>query len=334
MERRLLGKTKLDILRIGLGGIPIQNCNENDVKILIDFLLENNVNFIDTARGYTCSEKYIGQAIKGERSKFVLATKSMSRTYNDMKRDIAISLNNLGTDYIDLYQLHNLKSNDEFDIVMSEDGAYKALAEAKAEGKIKHIGITSHSYDFLNGIIDKGLFETIQFPYNIVESDAKDLFMKAHSMNIGTICMKPLAGGTIENGNLAIKYLLNDDNVDVVIPGMRSVEEAKNNLSAKKGPYTLSENNEINEYKAKLNNDFCRRCGYCAPCTKGIDITNCFVFHGYLKRYNLKEWAISRYDALSAHASDCIKCGLCVKRCPYNIDIPKKLEQVCLDFGK
>ena len=334
MERRNVGSTELNVSRVGLGGIPIQRNGVSEAIELIDFLEEKGVNFIDTARGYTCSEEYIGLALQNRRDKFILATKSMARTYEGMKKDILISLNNLKTSYIDLYQIHNLKYEEEFKLVMSENGAYRALVEAKDQGLIKYIGITSHSFDFLDKVLDMDLFETIQFPYNIVESKNSILFEKAHKKGVGTICMKPLAGGAIDDGKLAIKYLLNDENVDVIIPGMKSLIEAEENLSIGFLEYTEEELNKIEEIKKKLDGDFCRRCGYCAPCTKGIDVASCFMFHGYYERYDLKDWAISRYNNMSAHASDCINCGVCLTRCPYEINIPLKLKEVVKSFGK
>ena len=334
MERRKLSIAKCWVARIGLGGIPIQRNDVVDCIKLVDYLEEAGVNFIDTARGYTCSEEYLGEALKGRRDKFIIATKSMARTYDLMKRDIEISLNNLQTNYIDLYQIHNLKSADEYDVVMSDKGAYKALLEAKEKGLIGSIGITSHSSDFLNKVLDDNLFQTIQFPYNIVEDKNKELFKKAHDKGIVTICMKPLAGGAIDNGQVALKFLLNDENVDIIIPGMKDQKEAKVNISAEKGEYTQQEKEYIEKIKMELNNDFCRRCGYCLPCTKGIDIPSCFMFQGYFERYDLKDWAISRYEAMKVHASDCVNCGKCLKRCPYSLNIPKKLQEVVRDFGK
>ncbi len=334
MEKRELGNTGMYINRVGLGGIPIQRTTQEEVNKLIDFLISEGVNFLDTARGYTCSEEYLGNALQGKRDKFFIATKSMSRTYVDMKRDIEISLKNLKTEYIDLYQLHNLKSEEEFNLIMNDSGAYKALLEAKENGLIKHIGITSHSYDFLESVIEANLFETIQFPYNIIENKTSELFNKAKKLGIGTICMKPLAGGAIDNGMIAIKFLLNDDNVDVVIPGMGNINEAKVNTSTKPGLFIKEEEKYIESLRKKLDNNFCRRCGYCAPCTKGIDIPNCFVFYGYHERYDLQEWAINRYNLLKAHASDCINCGKCVSKCPYGIDIPYELVKVAKVFGK
>lgn len=334
MNKRKLGKTNLMVSEIGMGGIPIQRTTVEEVKKIIDELIACNINFIDTARGYTVSEEYLGEALKGKRDKFIIATKSMSRTYKDMKRDIEISLKNLQTDYIDLYQMHNLKSKEEYDLVMSKDGALRALLEAKACGKIGDIGVTSHSLDFLESIIDDMPFATIQFPYNFIETKAENLFKKAKRLEIGVICMKPLAGGAIENSKVALKYILNSDAISVAIPGMGSVLEVKQNASVKKEELSEADIEYITNIRETLDNDFCRRCGYCLPCTKGIDIPNCFVFEGYFERYGLAEWAKERYKGLAHKASECIECGVCKTRCPYTLDIPEKLKRVKRIFGE
>ena len=333
MEKRNIGKTDIIINRVGLGGIPVQRITQEEATEVIRYALDKGVNFIDTARGYTCSEEYIGNALEGvDRSKYYIATKSMARTYEGMEEDILKSLNNLKCGYIDLYQVHNLSSEKDLNVVLT--GALVALKEAKEKGLIKHIGVTSHNYDFLYKLLDDDLFETIQFPYNFVERKSAALFAKAHSLSVGTICMKPLAGGAIDNGEIAIKNLLNDNNVDVIIPGMATVDEVNENVCVSPAAFKEEEEKYINQIIAELDNDFCRRCGYCAPCTVGINIPSCFLFEGYYKRYDLKEWAVSRYNTMAKFPSDCIECGACVKRCPYGIDIPKKLKGVKELFGK
>ena len=334
MEEIKLGKTNLLVKRVGFGGIPIQRVTQEDVNKIVDVLIENNINLIDTARGYTVSEEYLGNALVGKRDKFVLCTKSMARTYEGMKNDIEISLKNLRTDYIDIYQLHNVKTEEEYELVMGADGAYKALLEAKASGKIGYIGITSHSMDFLDSIIEKCPFATIQFPFNIIETKAEKLLKKAVRQNIGVIAMKPMAGGALDNKKLALKFLLNQDFISVMIPGMASVEEVLENTSVKKEELTNQEKKEIDNIRKELGNDFCRRCGYCLPCTKGIDIPSCFMFEGYYKRYGLEKWAKSRYEAMAHHASECIECGKCLEKCPYKLNIVNKLKEVAKTFGK
>lgn len=325
---RRLGKTDLVINEVGFGGIPIQRVDKETVKDIIKELINQGINFIDTARGYTISEEYLGEALIGVRDKFIIASKSMARTYETMKKDIEISLHNLKTNYLDLYQCHNVQLGEDI------SGAIKALLEAKEEGKIRHLGITSHSYEFLDQLLDQDLpFETIQFPYNFLETKAETLFKKANVKDCGVITMKPLAGGAIDNGKVAIKYILNNPHVSVAIPGMASVEEVKINASVKDFTLTEADYNYIEKVRSELSEDFCRRCGYCLPCTVGINIPGAFLFEGYYKRYNLKEWAISRYQTLSVKPDACIECGKCETRCPYKLKIISKLKEVRKTFA-
>lgn len=134
MEYRVLGKTGLKVSRIGFGGIPIQRIEAGETRPLMEKLVAEGVNYIDTARGYTVSEEYLGNALTGLRQHFILATKSMARSKEGMARDIDISLKNLGTDYIDLYQVHN-PSKGDLEQVLAPGGALEALKEAKAVGK-------------------------------------------------------------------------------------------------------------------------------------------------------------------------------------------------------
>ena len=335
MEYRLLGKTNLNISRLGLGGIPIQKIDAEGTKALIGELIEAGVNFIDTARGYTVSEEYLGYALDGVRDRFVLATKSMSRTKEAMAKDIDISLKNLRTDYIDLYQIHNPGAKD-LEAVMAEGGALEALFEAKAAGKIGHIGITLHSADLFRRAVELPWVETIMFPYNIVETQGEELIAKCAERNIGFICMKPLAGGAIEDASVALRFILSNPAVTVVIPGMAEKTELEQNVAAAADtdPLSEAEQKKIAKIKEDLGTNFCRRCNYCAPCTVGINIPAVFLFEGYFSRYDLKDWAVARYESLPKTASDCIGCGACEGRCPYNLPIREMLKKTAEVMGK
>lgn len=330
---RLLGNTGMKIKRVGFGGIPIQRISQKDTNDVINELEKQVINFIDTARGYTVSEEYIGNSLEGRREKFFIATKSMSRSYESMKNDIEISLRNLKTDYIDLYQIHNLKS-EEYEDIFNEDKAYRALLEAKSEGKIKHIGITSHSLETIEKVVGDDKFETIQFPYNIVEDQADDVFKKANEKGIGIIVMKPLAGGALDDATLAIKYILSKSYIDVAIPGMDSVEQVRQNTDVLENLKLTQEDNEkIEEIRKSLGNRFCRRCEYCLPCPVGVNIPANFLLEGYYTRYNLKDWAIQRYEATNGKASECVNCGLCETKCPYDLPIRDMLKDVANKLG-
>ena len=335
MEYRVLGKTGLEISRLGFGGIPIQKIDAEGTKVLVGELVDKGVNFIDTARGYTVSEEYLGYALEGVRDKFVLATKSMARTKEAMASDINVSLRNLRTNYIDLYQIHNPSAAD-LDTVMADGGALEALFEARAAGKIGHIGITLHSVELFRRAIELDWVETVMFPYNLVETQGEELIAECERKNIGFICMKPLAGGAIEDARLAMRFILNNPAVTVVIPGMAEISEIRENASVCSDASALSEEEieNIAKIRAELGTNFCRRCNYCAPCTAGINISAVFLFEGYYSRYDLKNWAASRYSTLAKTASDCIGCGACESRCPYNLPIREMLKRAAEVMGK
>lgn len=329
MEYRALGRTGLQISPMGLGGIPVQRIDAEGTKQLLQKLVAAGVNYIDTARGYTVSEEYIGYGLEGIRDKFVLATKSMARTREAMAADIDISLKNLRTDYIDLYQVHNPGPKD-LETVIAPGGALEALREARQAGKIGHIGITLHSADMFQKALELSWVETIMFPYNLVETQGEDLIRICGQKGIGFIAMKPLAGGAIEDATLALRFIGQNSNVSVVIPGMAEEKELQQNLAAVADttPLSLEEKQKINRIRSTLGTQFCRRCNYCAPCPMGIGIPGIFVLEGYFSRYNLQDWALTRYNGTPVKASACIGCGACEARCPYQLPIRKMLKNV------
>ena len=335
MEYRILGKTDLKISTLGFGGIPIQRIDAAGTRVLMEKMAESGINYIDTARGYTVSEAFLGEALEGLRDQFILATKSMSRTKDAMAADIETSLKNLRTDYIDLYQVHN-PTLAQLDQVCGEGGALEALMEARAAGKIGHIGLTAHSAAVFEKALELDWVETIMFPYNIVESQGEELINRCKERNVGFIVMKPLAGGAIEDATLAIRYVCANPNISVVIPGMAEPQELEQNLAAveNNAPLSPAELDKIQQIKKELGTQFCRRCNYCAPCTVGISIPNMFLFDGYLSRYGLADWAKGRYATLDKKASACIGCGACEPRCPYHLPIREMLKKVAQNFGE
>ena len=335
MEYTNLGNTGLKVSRLGFGGIPIQRITQEEATALIRKLPEYGINYIDTARGYTVSEEYLGIAMEGIRDKFVLATKSMARTREAMEKDIETSLKNLRTDHIDLYQVHNAPPA-QMSIVTGEGGALEALLEAKAAGKIGHIGITAHEIGTFEMGLEMDWVETIMFPYNFVELQAADLIRKCAEKGKGFICMKPLAGGAIENAPLAMRFIASNKDITVNIPGMANEDELKQNVAAACDPAPLSEDDlkEVQNIRDTLGNQFCRRCNYCQPCTMGINISFCFTINGYLTRYGLKDWAIGRYKGMAVEPNACIECGMCESRCPSHLPIIEMLKDVYSNFQK
>lgn len=334
MEYVMLGKTGLRISRMGFGGILIQKTDAQVTRALMEELVAHGVNYIDTARGYTVSEAYLGEALCGLRDRFVLATKSMARTKEAMARDIETSLANLRTDHIDLYQVHN-PSLKELEQVCAPGGALEALLEAKAAGRIGHIGVTAHMAAVFERALTLPWVETVMFPYNIVETQGEALMKRAHEQGVGFICMKPLAGGALEDAALAMRFIAQNPDVSVVIPGMCDVREVRQNIDAfeNTAPLTQAELAQIETIRKELGTQFCRRCNYCQPCTAGISMSGIFVLEGYLNRYGLGDWAKQRYAAMAKKAGDCVGCGVCETRCPYQLPIREMLRRCKAEFG-
>ena len=335
MEYTVLGKTGLKVSRMGLGGIPVQRIDRAGTKKLLQAMAAAGINYIDSARAYSVSEEYLGYGLEGIRDKFVLATKSGAKDKETMARDVDISLKNFRTDYIDLYQLHNPDAQG-LEQILAPGGALEALQEAKAAGKIGHIGITLHSLELFQKALDMDWVETIMFPYNFVETQAEAEIAACREKNIGFIAMKPLAGGAIEDARLAMRFVGKNPAVTIVIPGMAELSELQENLAAAedKSSWTEAEEAKVEEIRKTLGSQFCRRCNYCAPCTVGIPIPSMFLMEGYLSRYGLADWARGRYEALPQTASACIECGACEPRCPYHLPIRQMLKTVKEKFGK
>lgn len=335
MKKRRLGRTGLEVTPISFGALPIQRCTVEEAGPILNAVLDRGINFVDTARAYTDSEFKIGRHISNRRKEYYLATKSMARDKANMAKDIETSLTNMQTDYIDLYQVHNIKTRADFDAVMAPGGALEALQEAKQAGKIGHIGVTGHSVALLVEAIKTGEFSTVQVPFNFIETGALDeLFPLAKELDVGRIVMKPLGGGQVKNSNLALRFILEQD-ISVAIPGMDKVEQIEQNVKAAKDfrPLTEEERAVLKAEAEAIGPNFCRRCGYCMPCAVGIDIPQLFIFHLQYASYGLKDVIPGRYAGLKAKASDCIECGVCETRCPYDLPIRERMKQVARDLG-
>lgn len=334
MQKRRLGRTGMEVAAISFGGLPIQRCSMAEAGPVLNAALEAGINFIDTARAYTDSEAKIGEHISSRRQEYFLASKSMARDKNAMAKDIAASLEQMKTDCIDLYQIHNIKARPDLDAVMAPGGALEALKEAQQAGKIRFIGVTGHSIPLLIEAIKSNEFSTVQVPFNCIETGALDeLFPLADSLDIGKIVMKPLGGGQITQVDLALRFILEHD--VVAIPGMDEVRHVQENLAACKNFRPLSETERVQlaQEVEIIGKNFCRRCGYCLPCAVGIDIPQLFIFHLQYERYGMKNAVPGRYAGMKVKASECIDCGLCETRCPYDLPIRERLKRVAADLG-
>jgi hypothetical protein len=330
MEYIPLGKTGLRVSEIGFGGIPIIRLGTDEAVAVLRRAFDHGVTFYDTANAYHDSQNKMGKAFQGMRERVVIATKTVLRDAKGAAQQIEDSLRALGTDYIDLFQLHQVAQEKDFNAITAIGGAMEAVVKAKQAGKIRHIGVTSHNVKMAVSLVRSGLFSTIQFPFNLIETEALEkLHPAARELGLGILVMKPFGGGVIDDGMLAFKFLRQFADV-IPLPGFDSVsatDDVVRFLSIPK-PYRLSgdDTSRIEVYRQRLGKNFCRRCEYCLPCPNGVIIT---MAMGYPILVNRMDSKIAMNFAQKAMESvpNCEACGTCVERCPYSLPIPEVIKR-------
>jgi hypothetical protein len=328
MKTKRLGATALEISELGFGGIPIIPLPSEEAVSLVRYCFEMGITFFDTANMYPTSEEKIGIALKPNRSKVVIATKTTQREAKGAADHIDQSLRQLQTDWIDVYQLHNVSNKEALDQVLAPQGAYEAVCKAREAGKIRFIGISSHNMAIALEALKTGLFQTLQFPFNFIENDpAQQLFPLAVQKNVGIIGMKPLGGGVLERADLCFKFLQQHPYV-VPIPGFRAKKEVDEILELCQNPSSLLEADwkEIETIRSVLGEKFCHRCEYCMPCRQGVQIPPVLMFKAVEKRLskeNVKSWIGKAMETVE----QCIECRECEQKCPYHLPIADLLKE-------
>ncbi len=326
-----LGKTEIVTDKNGFGALPIQRVSDDEAVRILQKAYDGGVTFFDTARFYTDSEHKLGLAFKGMRDKVIIATKTAAKNADEFWKDIRTSLDNLQTDYIDIYQFHNPsfcpKPGDG-------TGLYEAMLEAKQNGMIKHIGITNHRLKVAHEAIDSGLYETLQFPFCYLASDEDiELVTKCKQADMGFIAMKALSGGLITDSRAAYAFEAEFDNV-LPIWGVQRESELDEFLSYVTNPPAMTDDIRalIDNDRKQLQGDFCRGCGYCMPCPAGIEINNCARMSLLLRRSPSELQLTPEVQAKMMKIEDCMHCGHCRSMCPYHLDTPALLAKNLEDY--
>ena len=331
MDVITLGSTNITVNKNGFGALPIQRVSDDYAVMLLRKAYDGGIRFFDTARMYSDSEHKVSLAFSGMREKVFISTKTAATTVEQFWADLEISLSYLG--YIDIYQFHNPsfcpKPGDG-------TGLYEAMLEAKAQGKIRHIGITNHRLAVAREAIASGLYETLQFPFCYLATEPDlELVRLCKEANMGFIAMKALSGGLINNSAAAYAYLAQFDNV-LPIWGVQKETELDEFLSYVNHPPVMDEaiTTLIENDRKMLCGGFCRGCGYCMPCPAGIEINNCARMSLMLRRAVSAEWLTEAWQEKMAKIEDCLHCGKCASKCPYGLDTPALLEKNLEDYRK
>lgn len=331
MDKVRLGKSELLVSKTAMGCLPIQRISEEEAISIVRKAYENGINYFDTANAYTDSEMKLGKAFKGIRENVIISTKSAATDYDGVMNHILNSLKMLDTDYIDLFQFHNpavLPDRND------PHGSYAAALKAKELGYIKHIGITNHRLHIAHEAIESGDFETLQFPFCYLTTDKElELVKKCKEKDIGFIAMKGLSGGLLNNARACYAFMNEYDNV-VPIWGIQKMSELDEWLALSKENPKMDEDIKkvIEKDRKELLGNFCRSCGYCLPCSAGIDIPQAARMSQLLRRSPYKQYLTDEWYKKMLKINDCIHCDSCKSKCPYNLDTPELLKLNQLDY--
>jgi len=324
-----LGKTNLEVNKNGFGALPIQRCTMDEAVEILKKAYENGINFYDTAHFYTDSEEKMGNAFKDiTRESIYIASKTAAETPEVFWSDLETSLKSLKTDYLDLYQFHNISFTPKED-----DELYQAMLEAKQKGLIRHIGITTHKITFAHDAVESGLYETLQYPFSYLSGDEElELVEKCKDYDVGFIAMKAMGGGLISNSKASFAYINQFDNV-LPIWGIQKMEELDEFLSYDENTIlddTLKA--EIEKDKVELGENFCRGCAYCMPCPEEINISLCARMSLWIRRFPSEPYMTEEYQEMMDNTLNCMECYACVDNCPYELDIPELLKENYEDY--
>lgn len=368
MQYTEFGKTGIKVSRLGFGCMrfPFTEVdgkkvfNEEESIRMMHRAMELGVNYFDTAPGYcdTISEIIVGKALKGRRDQVYLSTKYPTEvgTGDDYEKKLEISLKKLDTDYIDFYHFWGISLDTWEKKLDTPDGPLARALRLRDQGVIRHISFSFHDKpENMMEIIRRGQGQlaSVLCQYNLLDRANEDAIAFAHEQGLGVTIMGPVGGGRLgapsqiiqdllpgkvqSSAEMALRFVMNNPNVNIALSGMSSMEMVEENarVASDMSPLSAEENARVDamlEENRRLAELYCTGCNYCMPCPKGLNIPEIFKMMNYHRVYGLTDYAKKTYAAIGSgnlkfqNAASCVGCGQCEKKCPQHLHIREQLR--------
>ena len=364
MEYRIHPKTGARVSVIGIGTGPIHEATEREAAAALSYAYEQGVNYLDFATAGAGTFPYVG-AVLGPVRKDLFYQVHFGANYESgeygwttnldtIKRQVDWQLKELRTDYIDFGMIHCLDEARDWK-QYQKNGVLDYLLELKRAGVVRHIGLSSHTPELAQMVLDTGLAEQLMFSINPAydyqqgeyaigsASERMDLYRRCEAEGIGISVMKPFSAGQLLDGRTSpfgraltkvqcIQYALDKPGVLTVLPGIRGLQDMKEALAWLDASPEERDYAVLGTFAPGDAAGACVYCNHCQPCPAGLNIGLINKYYDLAKIGDAM--AADHYGKLEKHASDCVGCGHCDRRCPFHVAQSDRMRDIAAYFGR